>query len=650
MKLDERFHGVLKDERFQPIQAKYDKYGRKLDKKSKEMEKFYHLSEDEEPELETPTSRLEFLNKLARGEEAGLDSSSEDSADDLDSEEETQYEDDGQAKEVEDIPMGEATSRFAVMNCDWSRIKPSDLLVLFQSFCSEGGTITNVTIYPSEYGLKKMAEEEKFGPQGLWTATGEAETKGEVEEEEEGIVEQDPSPTTTTPAISANSDSSSSHSSSEEEEEEEDPLGVQESHEQGENFDPMKLRQYEMQKLKYYYAIVTCDSIKTASLVVDHCDATEYETSSNTLDLRFVPEDMVFHEHHELSSTCSSIPSDYQPSDFVTTVLQQTEIKLTWEDGDEEREEKLTRFRDWNHMGDEAFSAYLGGHSSDSEEEEENEENEEKEGKSTQKDDEMKALQYKRLLYGSDSNDDESNDDESKVHMEMKYQPEAKADLLSKIRAHQTEAPTPWETYQSSKAEAKQLKRAEKRLKKKELDKADQAILRSRRTKVVDVENHNDENEEETQEEKTHHRDFNMKEIQRRDRYAEKKLKGKRKKKELARQTEGLQEGFEMNTHDPRFGALYEPQSEFSLDITDPKFKRTSGMDAILTERRQRLNDHQESLETASSGNDVQEKEGGQVPALVCAKPWQSLVSSVKRKVAVKTQTNNNSKRKKSHT
>lgn len=70
------------------------------------------------------------------------------------------------------ISLSQETSRFAVCNLDWDRVKAADIMILFSSFCPRGGSIRQVTIYPSEYGKKRMAEEERLGPQEL------RETKG----------------------------------------------------------------------------------------------------------------------------------------------------------------------------------------------------------------------------------------------------------------------------------------------------------------------------------------------------------------------------------------------------------------------------------------------------------------------------------------
>lgn len=46
--------------------------------------------------------------------------------------------------------------------------------------------------------------------------------------------------------------------------------------------------------MRYYYAIIECDSDKTASAIYESCDGVEFENSSIHMDLRFVPDEMTF--------------------------------------------------------------------------------------------------------------------------------------------------------------------------------------------------------------------------------------------------------------------------------------------------------------------------------------------------------------------
>lgn len=521
------------------------------------MKRFYRVDEDdeeaeEETEENTPESRIAYLNRMARGE-MDSDESSSDSSDSDDEVEAKAQEDNTD----EEIPMGDATRRMAIMNCDWDRIRAVDLFVLLQSFAPASGIVENVTIYPSDYGLKKMAEEEEFGPQELWK--GEEEEKPTTEEEEED----------------------------DEEEDDEDPLGTKATSTE-ESFDPEKLRKYELQKLKYYYAVVTCDSVKTSAALYDQCDQYEYETSSNNLDLRFIPDEMEF--KNEAKDTCTCIPEDYKPNRFVTSALQRTDVELTWEQEDEDRRECLTRVRQWKEMEDKEFSAFIASDASSAGEGDESD---------SQENVERLRQKYRKALLGSDSESDsgdKANNDDDEGDMEMSFTPGLGEDLLERRKEKALEAEeTPYEAYRRSKGEEKKRKRADKRQKKKEEERDMQQVLKKSRSQL-----RTDQKQQPISEELTElvgqdvlevkERDFNMNEIVRKDRLADKKLRGKRRKKEEKRKEKvgGLQDGFEIDVEDKRFSALYDTSASFGIDPTDSRFKKTAAMEKILSQRRKK--------------------------------------------------------------
>ena len=57
------------------------------------------------------------------------------------------------------------TQRLAVLDLDWERIAAVDIVAVLASFLGRGQAISRVTVYPSDYGLERMAEEAVRGPQ-----------------------------------------------------------------------------------------------------------------------------------------------------------------------------------------------------------------------------------------------------------------------------------------------------------------------------------------------------------------------------------------------------------------------------------------------------------------------------------------------------
>eukprot|EP00466_Bigelowiella_natans_P005963 jgi/Bigna1/83583/fgenesh1_pg.111_\ len=208
-------------------------------------------------------------------------SSSDDDDEDLilgdDEDEEEVIEEEDQSS----IPVGDSTSRIAVMHLDWDHIKSVDLLVLFQSFLPPGHLIKAVTTYVSQFGKERMKTEAKYGPVSLWSQKG---GKAKKKKEEDG------------------------------EDEEEQPISE------------VSLRRYEKERLKYFYAVVECDDVAAARHVYRECDGVDIGGSGNQLDLRYIPVGMSF-DKGDIRDRAIEVPHDYNAPEFFTRALSHSKEK-----------------------------------------------------------------------------------------------------------------------------------------------------------------------------------------------------------------------------------------------------------------------------------------------------------------------------------
>jgi hypothetical protein len=290
---DERFKlkaGMEEEDEDEPSESEEEEDGEEQEEEEATGSKKKPAASRDEME-----ERLEYLNRLARGEASDASASTSDSSSD-DEEGSGSSDDDGEGDEEGDddgviesrrleagpVPMGEATTRLAIMNVDWDHLKAVDLLGVLLSFKPASGKVARVTVYRSDYGIEKMAEEAKLGPGFL----REEKPPGQPEQEEE-VVEAE---------ASASSDSSSD-----------------EEVEEGEDLDVEKLRAYEIQRLRYHFAVAECDSIATAAALYEEVDGLEFEASAAQLDARFVPDDVDF-GGRPVRDEAAALPSNYGAS------------------------------------------------------------------------------------------------------------------------------------------------------------------------------------------------------------------------------------------------------------------------------------------------------------------------------------------------
>ncbi|MCJ1454294.1 pre-rRNA-processing protein esf1 [Mycoblastus sanguinarius] len=346
---------MLRDENFSS-KAKVDRYGRKLPKDAgrKELERYYRI--DDEDEQRKGDEEVEQELERMKGEKELVPSSSDDSSSDEEDDEEDDEDEvfgllEEQADGGDSIPKGQVSSRIAIVNLDWDNIRAADLMAVFSSFVPTSGRIRKISVYPSEFGKERMEREEMEGPpkeifdQNKADVLQEARfSSGEEEEEAEG-------------------------------EEEEGDEGEDErikrsilKEDRGEEFNSAKLRRYQLERLRYYYAVLECSSASTAQTIYDAVDGTEYLTTANFFDCRYIPDDTDFADDKPRDE-CDRIPDGYKPNEFVTDALQHSKVRLTWDADDGTRKEAQKRAFAGSRAGidENDLKAYLGSDSSEDE-------------------------------------------------------------------------------------------------------------------------------------------------------------------------------------------------------------------------------------------------------------------------------------------
>lgn len=511
-----------------------------------------------------------FVDK-ARGE--GL-SSSDDSESESDDSDEAEEEESEIEIEEEKPEEGDPTASFAVVNMDWDNLRAVDLMATFMSFVPKGGSIKSVTIYPSEYGKEQMQKEEVEGPPKELFAKKKKKGKKESDSESDSDEELD--------LKNAEDLEKAARKIYEEDDGEED-------------YDSKALRKYQLQRLRYFYAVVKCDSVATAKNIYDNCDGSEYESTANMFDLRYVPEDMEFDEA-DAKDQCTKIPSSYRPdSTFVTDALQHSKVRLTWDETPKERTTLSSRLFSQKEIDDMDFKAYLA---SDSEE-------------SAGEDNQLLKDKYRSLLGGKFSFDkgkqgaSGGNDEEDGVDMEITFNPglDEKQAAAKKAEDNESREETTIEAYKRKEKERRQ-RRMEKHSQKQEDDSNEDGVDESSKKDKKEKKNKKgkkrDEDDEKSKreraelelllmdenngEDKAEH--FNMRDIVKAE-----KDKGKKKKKQHKdkKYDENMvQDGFKADLNDPRFREVFESH-DYAIDPTSSEFKKTDTMKEILKERSKRL-------------------------------------------------------------
>ncbi|KAL0581637.1 pre-rRNA-processing protein esf1 [Marasmius crinis-equi] len=612
--VDERFKSVFNPQKSKgkkAVTARVDKYGRPLAKSHEEdnLKRFYRLENEEESTPDVPDyARGGVLMESSDEEEDEEREGKEDSDEEgfvtvgqdasrpihvgpgSDDEVEIDLDDDDNFADLDaqadayakshpepESDSGEKTRRLAIVNLDWEHVRAVHLFKICSSLVSptapalastsvkptagkkptKGTTVTrgrvlSVKVYPSEFGKKRMAREEKEGPPPeLFRKKGPTE---EEEINERTIYE----------------------------------VG------DGNDFDEDALRKYQLERLRYYYAIVNCDTVDAATHIYNELEGTELERSANIFDISFVPDDMTFDDEPRDEAT-EDPETTYKAVEFVTDALRHSKVKLTWDEDDPERHKVTRRTISKKEIDNADFQAYIASASSESEDEAAEAGN--SKGLSR---DRLRSL----LLGGNDELPegwDKANERGDDIDMEVTFTPG-----LADGKDDQDE--TTLEKYQR--------KMREKRKKRKEGAKKAEAEPED---DFFDAASDGDDGEEKTartngkapeedpslavssENATSEPQHFNLKSIIK----AERKHKNKKKRgKKAAEDDNDRQEDFVMDVKDDRFKAVHQDHN-FAIDPTHPQFKKTKAMESLLNERSQR-HESSDKQKTTSSQADGQ--------------------------------------------
>ncbi|MEQ2273705.1 hypothetical protein XENORESO_007817, partial [Xenotaenia resolanae] len=486
------------------------------------------------------------------------------------------------------------SARLAVCNMDWDRLKAKDLLALLNSFVPKGGAVLSVKIFPSEFGKERLKVEETQGPPELKALPDDSDD----DTEEERVYRE-------------------------------------------------KLRDYQFKRLKYFYAVVECDSVETAAKVYDECDGYEYESSCSVLDLRFIPEDVTFEEEPKDVATDINLLA-YTPKLFTSSAAT-SKVQLTWDETDHERVTALNKKFNKEELLDLDFKAYLASSSEEDEDEEQedraveeetNDEEMEEKPLERKKRSEEQINKYRELLKSIQVKEKKLQEDKD-MEMEITWVPGLKetTQQLVKKKLEGKDKLTPWEEYLQKKKEKKKQKKSERKQGSDEelsddelppdVDLGDPFFseelrssgLKKKQKKKEEEKNIAEEEEElekqkvlndsqlifscpqtprsqllnlfvfqaemallmEDDDDEAKHKHFNYDKI-----VEQQNLSNKKRKKLLKKGEEQLEkDNFQVDVSDPRFQAMFTSHL-FNLDPSHPSFRKTRATQSILEEKQRR--------------------------------------------------------------
>ncbi|XP_074317637.1 pre-rRNA-processing protein esf1-like [Silene latifolia] len=594
VKVDSRFNTIFTNKNFGAISsAAIDKRGKRKVRSENELLRYYHSEA-----AANKKTKLMMKKKLEEEKESESSESFEptDATDtDIDTDADELFEDDDSSVEMEDVPVIEKqTHRLSVVNMDWSQVTAVDLYVMLSSWLPKGGQIKSVAVYPSDFGIQRMEEEAVRGPVALFEDVLERD-EGDEDADETSYDDEDTDEVRDNDEDRAEVSEDENVDDAADDDEDgvsdnEDVVGDEkyvgiDSEDKGENEDAAdddeedadddeiyneKLRAYEKSRLRYYYAVVDCDSVATADYLYKACDGIEFERSSNVLDLRFIPDSMEI--KHQPRDVATEAPAEYEGLDFQTRALQQSNTVHSWDDDEPHRVKTLRRNFSKKQLAEMESSEYLASSESGSDEDETGDEN---------PSEKKKKAEILRALIPSGDGDDESQ------NMEVTFATGLE-DINKKILEKEKRQETVFESYHRKKKEKKIARKNKTKTLSDDDSKKDGKGKRKKEKKTV-LEN---EAEASRAELELLAADENV---------ANKKLKGYNMKHKKAKGKKGEETPDDTNlptvhVDDPRFSALFNNPG-YALDPTDPNFKRSATYYRQLAHTQQKTSKEHENVE-----------------------------------------------------
>lgn len=391
-----------------------------------------------------------------------------------------------------------------------------------------------------------------------------------------------------------------------------------------------------MNRLKYFYAVIECDTVATADKLYAECDGIEYESTACKLDFRFIPDEVTFDED-EPREVCEELPdlSKYKPRLFTTKALQQGKVELTWDENDMERKEIHEKLLngDMHDVPDEVLKKYVACSSSEAGTDDEHaSENEIVEKKSlpfvSEKELKKSSIdKYKSLL--NEINHKEKERKQQQIEREFTWGIGMESDLNSKNAQQAKQELNPFEKILEKKKEKGKARKEEIKRRKKDYESTDseqdlpegidmndpyfteefananfekpeksKSNIKSckKHSKIQD----NDQEQKNAElalllsdGEKDNRSHFSLKRIQATEETTKAtKMKRKFKQKkmrdiQMEKEKNKVQDDFSLNLTDDRFKAVFH-KAEFNIDPTNPQFKKTKNMEVLIQEKLKR--------------------------------------------------------------